>query len=101
MKYLKKTCSGYILKLWWKELLYLKISSTRDKLLKKLVFVFVIYTFVIIVSKEDIILNYVFCIYYLFYFQKKIYSIKALLDFDSRVNISLSTYTSKLSLKVL
>lgn len=49
-------------------------------------------------SKKDIVLDYVFCIYYPIQFKKN--EVQALIDSGSKVNIMTSIYVSKLGFKV-
>lgn len=53
---------------------------------------------VIDANKEDIVLDWVLCIYYPIWFKKN--KIQALIDFDSKKNAMILVYTSKLDFKV-
>lgn len=68
---------------------------------KKLVLVLATSALMTKASKEnEVALNWVFCIYYPFCFQKDTIKVKALIDSGSKVNIITPTYAAKLGLKV-
>lgn len=66
---------------------------------KKLVLILAIFILVTEVCKKDnIILDLVFCIYYLIYFEKN--EVQILIDFGSKVNTIIIKYALKSDLKV-
>lgn len=65
---------------------------------KKLVSVSAISSSMIKTSKEDVLLDYVSCIYYLVYFWKDHDKVLALIDSKSEVNIMTPAYALKLGL---
>ena len=55
-----------MLKLRLKKLLYSKLFLVKKNHFKKLVLIILTFTFVTVISKKDIILDYVLYIYYIF-----------------------------------
>ena len=51
-------------------------------------------------SKKGVVLDWLPCIYYLFYFKKKIANVQALINLGSEINAMTQAYTGNLALKV-
>lgn len=51
-------------------------------------------------KKDKIILKRVLCIYYPLHFQKNTIEVKALINFDNKINVIISIYRAKLDLKI-
>lgn len=85
----------YILRLQSKKLLFKYLF----RILKKLVLVLAIFMLIIVVDKKNnMILKRIPYIYYLIRFKKK--EIRALINFNNKINIIFLKYTLKLCLKV-